>query len=100
MANIRKPFNFRNGVQVDDEKLIVSPTGLVGIGTTIPTESLDVRGDAKIVGFATFNSASTPSLIAVDSTLTTVNLVESIICLLYTSPSPRDVEESRMPSSA
>ena len=24
----------------------------------------------------------------------------SIICLLYTSPSPRDVEESRMPSSA
>ena len=27
-------------------------------------------------------------------------LSESIICLLYTSPSPRDVEESRMPSSA
>ena len=25
---------------------------------------------------------------------------ENIICLLYTSPSPRDVEESRMPSSA
>ena len=24
----------------------------------------------------------------------------SLICLLYTSPSPRDVEESRMPSSA
>ena len=23
-----------------------------------------------------------------------------MICLLYTSPSPRDVEESRMPSSA
>ena len=25
---------------------------------------------------------------------------ESTFCLLYTSPSPRDVEESRMPSSA
>ena len=25
---------------------------------------------------------------------------EVYICLLYTSPSPRDVEESRMPSSA
>ena len=25
---------------------------------------------------------------------------EIIFCLLYTSPSPRDVEESRMPSSA
>ena len=28
------------------------------------------------------------------------NEMVSIICLLYTSPSPRDVEESRMPSSA
>ena len=25
---------------------------------------------------------------------------EDMFCLLYTSPSPRDVEESRMPSSA
>ena len=25
---------------------------------------------------------------------------QATICLLYTSPSPRDVEESRMPSSA
>ena len=32
-----------------------------------------------------------------------VNIIISVlivICLLYTSPSPRDVEESRMPSSA
>ena len=28
------------------------------------------------------------------------NLKDSSTCLLYTSPSPRDVEESRMPSSA
>ena len=27
-------------------------------------------------------------------------LAHATICLLYTSPSPRDVEESRMPSSA
>ena len=27
-------------------------------------------------------------------------LVQHHACLLYTSPSPRDVEESRMPSSA
>ena len=32
-------------------------------------------------------------------TLSSVVINESI-CLLYTSPSPRDVEESRMPSSA
>ena len=29
-----------------------------------------------------------------------INMVISNDCLLYTSPSPRDVEESRMPSSA
>ena len=28
------------------------------------------------------------------------NFHENRFCLLYTSPSPRDVEESRMPSSA
>ena len=38
MANIKKSFNFRNGVQVDDDNLKVSATGLVGIGTTVPTE--------------------------------------------------------------
>ena len=27
-------------------------------------------------------------------------VLQPITCLLYTSPSPRDVEESRMPSSA
>ena len=54
MANYNKQFNFRNGVQVDNDNLVVSPTGLVGIGTTIPTEALDVRGgNAKVSGFAT-----------------------------------------------
>ena len=31
---------------------------------------------------------------------TAVDAEHHMICLLYTSPSPRDVEESRMPSSA
>ena len=54
MANIRKQFNFRNGVQVDDDNLVVSPTGLVGIGTTVPTELLHVNdGNARITGFLT-----------------------------------------------
>ena len=52
MANIRKTFNFRNGVQVDDDDLIVRGD-LVGIGTTIPTERLDVRGNTNVVGFVT-----------------------------------------------
>ena len=36
----------------------------------------------------------------VSTPCTTINKVCGSSCLLYTSPSPRDVEESRMPSSA
>jgi len=53
MANYRKSFNFRNGVQVDDDNLVVNSNGLVGIGTTVPSELLDVRGTAKVVGLVT-----------------------------------------------
>ena len=58
MANIKKNFNFRNGVQVDDDNLLVTATGLVGIGTTIPVESLDVRGNVIITGFTSATSAN------------------------------------------
>ena len=55
MANFSKSFNFRNGLQVDDNKLIVKPnTGLVGIGSTIPTQILDVEGNINSSG--TLNS--------------------------------------------
>ena len=53
MANIRKSFSFRNGVQVDEDNFIVNANGLVGIGTSVPSDILDVRGTAKIVGLVT-----------------------------------------------
>jgi hypothetical protein len=73
MANIRKQFNFRNGVQVDDDNFIVSSTGLVGIGTTIPTESLDLYGNAKISGFATATELRAQTLV-VSQTATIENI--------------------------
>jgi hypothetical protein len=79
MANIRKQFNFRNGVQVDDDNLVVSPTGLVGIGTTIPTEILDVRGTAKVVGLVTANQIFTPDLTATTVSITSLSLGDSIV---------------------
>ena len=79
MANIRKQFNFRNGVQVDDDNLVVSPTGLVGIGTTIPTEALDVRGTAKVVGLVTASQIYTPNLTATNLTIDNLTLGNSII---------------------
>ena len=59
MANIRKTFNFRNGVQVDEDNFIVDSLGKVGIGTTVPTQLLDCRGDAKVVGIITSQSIET-----------------------------------------
>ena len=53
MANYNKSFNFRNGVQVDNDNFIVNANGLVGIGTSIPTEFLDVYGTAKVTGLVT-----------------------------------------------
>jgi hypothetical protein len=47
MANYNKSFNFRNGVQVDNDNFVVNANGLVGIGTTIPTDFLDVYGTSK-----------------------------------------------------
>ena len=53
MANIRKSFNLRNGVQVDEDNLFVNSLGNVGLGTTVPSETLDVRGNIKSVGVVT-----------------------------------------------
>lgn len=74
MANIRKQFNFRNGVQVDDDNLIVTTTGLVGIGTSVPSESLHVEGNAKVVGLASCNSIFTPSLEATSASINNITL--------------------------
>ena len=73
MANIKKSFNFRNGVQVDDDNLKVSATGLVGIGTTVPTEALDVRGGLVVSGVT-----SAVTLQAGVATITTLNPTEII----------------------
>ena len=56
MPNINKSFNFRNGVQVDNDNFVVNSNGLVGIGTSLPSEILDVRGGTvKVVGLITAN---------------------------------------------
>ena len=73
MANIKKTFNFRNGVQVDDDNLLVTSTGLVGIGTTVPLEALDVRGNVRISGFTSITQANIGIL-----TVTTIKPTEII----------------------
>ena len=66
------------------ERLRITSSGAVMINTTnSSSRTLNLNG--------TFGILSTNQSGVLDM---------SVTCLLYTSPSPRDVEESRMPSSA
>jgi hypothetical protein len=59
MANYNKSFNFRNGVQVDNDNFVVNANGLVGIGTTIPESYLlNVYGGTRVTGLVTAASAN------------------------------------------
>ena len=52
--------------------------------------------EQQIVAYVQDNVRSSVANMALDDSFSS----KDTICLLYTSPSPRDVEESRMPSSA
>ena len=54
MANIRKAFNFRSGLQVDNDNFVINANGLVGIGTSIPSlYQLNVYGSSRTTGLTT-----------------------------------------------
>ena len=78
----------------------VTSAGRVGIGSAIPAATFDVVGGAQ---FKT-NGGAVKIESSPGTNFTQLQLVNSggnfYICLLYTSPSPRDKRQSRMPSSA
>ena len=58
MANIRKSFNFRSGLQVDNDNFVINSNGLVGIGTSVPSDYLlNVYGDSRVTGLVTASNA-------------------------------------------
>ena len=70
MANYTKSFNFRNGVQVDDNNFIINPAGLVGIGTTKPEKLLDVYGNARVSGISSLSLVNISGVATVGSGIT------------------------------
>jgi len=60
-----------------------------------------LAGGALLIGVWPMSSAGVISgLLLLFMVALVANIARGYTCLLYTSPSPRDVEESRMPSSA
>ena len=54
MANRRKAFNFRSGLQVDNDNFVINENGLVGIGTSAPSlYKLNIYGDTRNTGLVT-----------------------------------------------
>ena len=68
------------GMNDKDESKTIECTGIYYANSMIPQGELELE---KIV-----------------HSFAAKKFLNSYFCLLYTSPSPRDVEESRMPSSA
>ena len=65
-------------------------------------ESIYRSGKAQYIGVSSYSSKQTKKMYEILKSRNIKILIHqpSYSCLLYTSPSPRDVEESRMPSSA
>ena len=69
------------------------------LGQTQPTMGRRLRALEHALGHKLFQRTS-DGFILTDEGAAVLIHAERMACLLYTSPSPRDVEESRMPSSA
>ena len=78
MANIKKSFNFRSGVQVDDDNFVVNSNGLVGIGSTVPTTHLDVAGNIKTSGNVTGEQANFNTITATTLNIENVSTTGSV----------------------
>ena len=97
---VNKNFVVKNALEVNTNLLLAdADNSRVGVGTSVPSFTLHVFGgigvtDVSVTGVTTLSSdlkvgsGGTGFVVTTDS------------CLLYTSPSPRDLSTSRMPSSA
>ena len=70
MSNYNKSYNFTNGLQVDDSNFVVTANGLVGIGTTVPQKTLDVRGNTQINGGLTATNLNVTGIVTVGAGIT------------------------------
>ena len=78
-------------------------SGPIKAGTISNTTGTTLGDNVKNVGQVVMTQSSDVALTHATTTATALGIIipaNSQICLLYTSPSPRDRTRSRMPSSA
>ena len=96
LGDVYKRQLYLNGIYNSDTRSS-TPTAnsRVGIGTATPAYKLQVMGDVGVSTSLTVGGTVTLTGLPLGTGTTIL-----YICLLYTSPSPRDRTRSRMPSSA
>ena len=73
---------------------------LTSVSVCVFAQKTNNRGEYMVKSIHWVNAFTQKEVGGVIKRESGVNPEQSRCCLLYTSPSPRDVEESRMPSSA
>ena len=70
MANIRKSFNFVDGLQVDFDSFVVNSVGNVGVGTSAPSVHLfNVYGSSRVTGLTTTGTLSVSGISTLNEVL-------------------------------
>ena len=90
--------NINGGAEIGDFKVGIVTANM--LGTTSGNIIIDSAGGTTTVQDTLVVSGDFTSNGATNGNIRIGVTDDNEICLLYTSPSPRDVEESRMPSSA
>ena len=123
-VNVSGTITYDDVTRLDSLGLSTFRSGLE-VNTGTATTALLVRGDARITGILTIGESSVTidgdnntitagivtitsanvfigDNVTINSGATGINSAPNVlyVCLLYTSPSPRDLSTSRMPSSA
>ena len=93
-------------VEVKQEQDMLNLTGVIKAEMDDAKDFIHQVGEERAESTEYYLGNEPESTSSVQSEFISTDVRESILfmlpsnCLLYTSPSPRDVEESRMPSSA
>ena len=83
-------------------KYLAAALALLALSVPVSAEPEDVAiaAGAGVAATATVAATAAPAVVAHSSGLAIMYSGGGYVCLLYTSPSPRDLSTSRMPSSA